>query len=72
MEIDIKKLYIVFWPKHGYEKVDVFNGRPNTLGSLRLLFLGGGQPKDIEGIYTTKVEAQKSAEKIYKNFNIKR
>ncbi|UZO81385.1 hypothetical protein NBT05_02670 [Aquimarina sp. ERC-38] len=65
-------MYIMFWLKHKYKKVDVFSGRPNTIGSLRPLFLGGRQPKDIGGIYTTKAEAQKVTEGIYRKFNIKR
>ncbi|WP_271729085.1 hypothetical protein [Aquimarina algiphila] len=72
MKLNLNKFYVVYALTKYSEKVDVFDGRPTTITSLKNQFRGGLEPKDIEGIYTTKKLATSVAEKLFKKHSIKR
>ncbi|TPN82934.1 hypothetical protein [Aquimarina algicola] len=69
---NITVIYLVVLPRKNDERADVFSENPNTMDDLLLMFLGGLSPEYIEGLYTTKAEAQQAVNRVYKNFNIKR
>lgn len=64
MKLDLKKLYVVYTPTKHSEKVDVFDGRPDSLAGLFRQVKGGLKIDMVHAIYTTKTEAQKESEKI--------
>lgn len=64
MKINLNKLYIVQKPTEYSTKVDVFDGKPDTLASLFRQILGGLRITQVHAIYTTKREAQKEADRI--------
>ena len=64
MKINLNKLYIVHKPTEYSAKVDVFDGKPDTLASLFRQILGGLRITQVHAIYTTKREAQKEADRI--------
>ncbi len=68
---NIKKFYIVFFPKQPVKQADIFSGQPYNLEDLISMFLGEVKPEYIEGLYTTKAEARQAANKVYKKFNLK-
>lgn len=64
MKLDLKKLYVVYTPTKHSEKVDVFDGRPDSLAGLFRQVKGGLTIDMVHAIYTTKTEAQRESEKI--------
>ncbi|PTB97994.1 hypothetical protein C9994_00105 [Marivirga lumbricoides] len=64
MKLDLNKLYVVYSPTKHAEKVDVFDGRPDTLQGLFNQVRGGLKIENIHAIYTTAAEAKKEAAKL--------
>ena len=72
MKINLNKLYVVYTREKHSERMDVFDGRFTDIYGLQRQFLGGLQPKQIHGIYTTKTEAIKATDVVFKNNGKKR
>lgn len=64
MKLNLNKLFVVYKPTRYSEKVDVFDGRPDTLAGLFRQVLGGLRIEQVHSIYTTKNEAQKEADQL--------
>ena len=66
MKLNLNKLYVVYKPTEYSEKVDVFDGRPDTLAGLFHQVLGGLKESQVHAIYTTAAEANKEANELLK------
>jgi len=66
MKLNVNKLYVVYKPTKYSEKVDVFDGRPDTLAGLFRQVLGGLEESQVHAIYTTAAEAEKVANELLK------
>ena len=64
MKLNLNKLYVVYKPTKYSEKVDVFDGRPDTLAGLFRQVLGGLKESQVHAIYTTAAEADKEANEL--------
>lgn len=64
MKLNLNKLFVVYKPTKHSEKVDVFDGRPDTLAGLFRQVLGGLKIEQVQAIYTTQAEAQKEADRM--------
>ena len=66
MKLDLNKFYVVYKPTKYSERVDVFDGRPDSLAGLFRQVLGGLTIDRVHAIYTTAAEADKAADKLLK------
>ena len=66
MKLNLNKLYVVYRPTKYSEKVDVFDGRPDSLGGLFRQVMGGLKTEQVHAIYTTPAEAEKEANRLIK------
>ena len=64
MKLNLNKLYVVYKPTEYSEKVDVFDGRPDTLAGMFRQVLGGLKESQVHAIYTTAAEADKEANEL--------
>jgi hypothetical protein len=65
MKVNPNKMYLVYTPFYRSRK-GIFDGKPTTMQELKNKFKRGMDADLIDGIYSTKKEANEAADKLFK------
>ncbi|GER59621.1 hypothetical protein ULMA_17290 [Patiriisocius marinus] len=65
MKVNPNKMYIVYTPLYRTRK-SIFDGQSTTMQELKNKFRRGMDADVIDGIYSTKKEANEAADKLFK------